>query len=275
MTSNTVVSMLRRSLKIKQIGFAGTLDPLAEGVLPIGIGRATKLIDYLNNEKSYIGEAKFGEISTTYDREGEITKCKNAPKITKEEIIECLKKFEGETKQKPPIYSAVHVNGKRLYELARKNVSENEIEIPERTIFISKIELVDFDEENQSAKIYIECSKGTYIRSIINDLGIILKAGAVMTGLKRINSGGFKIENSVSPEEINIENVKDYLICPSKVINSVIYDINEMEFEKIRFGNSIKTYISDNKPIFIRYKNEIIALSKAENKILIPKKVFI
>jgi len=275
MTSNHVISVLRRSLKIKQIGFAGTLDPLAEGVLPVAIGKSARLIDYLNSEKSYIATAKFGEISTTFDREGEITKIENAPLIKIDDIISKLKNFEGETKQKPPIYSAVHVNGKRLYELARKNIKEEEIEIPERTIFISKIELVEFNEEEQCAKILIDCSKGTYIRSIVSDLGEMLNSGGVMTNLKRINSSGFKIENSILPDKINTDNVNAYLISPNEVIDSLTIEITEKEFRRIRFGNSIPTDITSEKPIFIKYEDEIIALAKTDKGLLIPQKVFI
>ena len=275
MSSNSVVSVLRRKLKIKQIGFAGTLDPLAEGVLAVAVGKATKLIDYLGCDKEYRAQAQFGFVSTTYDSEGEITEVENARLITKDELINALKSFEGMIKQKPPIYSAVHVNGKRLYEFARKNLTENDVLIPEREVFVSEIKLLNFDEGNQIAEIKIACSKGTYIRSIVSDLGKKLFSGAVMTKLVRTFSGGFCVENSVEPDVIDIENVHRYLIPVESRIECEIVDLNEEEFEKVKHGNSFFCSAVSVKPVLVRYNGEVCALGFINNGVLEIKKVFV
>ncbi len=275
MSSNSIVSILRKNLKIKQIGFAGTLDPLAEGVLPVAVGKATKLIDYLASVKSYCATAKFGETSTTFDSEGEITKLENPPIISVDDLKSVLTNFKGEIQQKPPIYSAVHYNGKRLYELARKNISDSDIEIPSRTVFVSNIKLINFDETNQSAEIFISCSKGTYIRSIVSDIGKTLNSGAVMTKLVRTFSSGLDISSSVSPQDINLENVDNYLIPVENLVDGVLFDINNDEFERVRYGNSIHANIVSDKIILIRYKNQIIGIGNVQDNLLTVKKVFI
>ena len=147
MTSHDVVSVLRRVSKIKQIGHTGTLDPFAEGVLPICIGKATRLIEYLNDEKAYIGTIQFGKSTTTYDIEGEGVNFSDK-KITLPQIEENLDYFRGEIEQTPPLYSAIKIKGKKLYEYARKG---EKIEIPKRKVFIEKLEVLNFDEENQQS----------------------------------------------------------------------------------------------------------------------------
>lgn len=275
MTSNAVISVLRKNLKMKQIGFAGTLDPLAQGVLPVAIGKATKLIDYLDSEKAYTATAKFGEISTTFDCEGEITALQNPPVITVEDLKSVLVNFKGAIRQKPPIFSAVHVNGKRLYELARKNITEFDVDIPERTVFVSDIKLIDFNETNQTAQIHISCSKGTYIRSIVSDIGKALNSGAFMTKLVRNYSSGFDISNSAYPEDINIENIYEYLIPVEDVVDGTLVDINDAEFERVRFGNPVATDVVSDKLILIRHKNQIAGIGTVQNNLLTVKKVFI
>ena len=149
MTSHDVVAVLRRLTKIKQIGHTGTLDPFAEGVLPICIGKSTRLIEYLADDKEYLATVQFGSNTTTYDLEGDIVENFNK-KITKTELLAELENFKGEISQLPPIYSAIKVNGKKLYEYARKG---EDVEIKPRTVVISKIELKSFDENTQSAQI--------------------------------------------------------------------------------------------------------------------------
>ena len=166
-TSHDVVAILRRITKIKQIGHTGTLDPFAEGVLPICIGKATRLIEYLDDDKAYIGTVQFGKSTTTYDIEGEDVNS-SEKKVALEEMEEALSSFCGEIEQLPPIYSAIKVNGKKLYEYARKG---EEVKIEPRKVNIYRLELINFDYEKQTAELLIECSKGTYIRSIANDLG--------------------------------------------------------------------------------------------------------
>ena len=177
MTSHDVVGCLRRVTKIKQIGHTGTLDPFATGVLPICIGKSTRLIEYLEDDKEYLATVQFGKNTDTYDLDGEVV-ATFEKKVSEDDVRIALKSFEGEISQLPPIYSAIKVNGKKLYDYARAG---QEVEIKPRTVFISKIELVEFNQENQEAKVLVACSKGTYIRSFAYDLGQNLGCGAYLS----------------------------------------------------------------------------------------------
>ena len=201
MTSHKVISILRKITGIKQIGHAGTLDPIACGVLPIAIGKCSKLIDYLPTDKSYKVAMYLGKVSDTYDTEGNITET-NFRKITLAEIESILPIFRGDVEQIPPAFSAVHYNGKRLYELARQG--KIPADIPSRKISIYKNELIDFDYENQILRLDVSCSKGTYIRTIVNDIGQELGCGAVMFELIRTSSAEMLLENAISVVTNNI-----------------------------------------------------------------------
>lgn len=271
-TSHDVIHKLRKALKIKKIGHAGTLDPLAEGVLPVAISYATKLIDFLPEDKEYIADFKFGYTSLSYDAETELEKFSD--KIaTLDDVENILPEFFGDIKQRPPIYSAIKVGGQKLYELARNGVSE--VEVPERTINVSKIELVNFDENTQTGKILIACSKGTYIRSIINDIGQKLGVGAVMTSLVRSKSGGMSVENSVNVNDItDVDVAQKYLINLDKVFNFASVEIDDVELERVKNGNSIRRNISDGFA-FIVYNSEIIAFAEISSSKVKIKKVFL
>lgn len=271
-TSHDVINKLRKALKIKKIGHAGTLDPLAEGVLPVAISYATKLIDFLPEDKEYIADFKFGYTSLSYDAETELEKFSDKT-ATLEDVENILPEFFGDIKQRPPIYSAIKVGGQKLYELARNGVSE--VEVPERTINVSKIELVNFDENSQTGKILIACSKGTYIRSIINDIGQRLGVGAVMTSLIRSKSGGMSVENSVNVNDItDVDVAQKYLINLDKVFNFASVEIDDVELERVKNGNSIRRNISDGFA-FIVYNSEIIAFAEISSSKVKIKKVFL
>ncbi len=271
-TSHDVIHKLRKALKIKKIGHAGTLDPLAEGVLPVAISYATKLIDFLPEDKEYIADFKFGYTSLSYDAETELEKFSDKT-ATLEDVENILPEFFGGIKQRPPIYSAIKVGGQKLYELARNGVSD--VEVPERTINVSKIELVNFDENSQTGKILIACSKGTYIRSIINDIGQRLGVGAVMTSLIRSKSGGMSVENSVNVNDItDVDVAQKYLINLDKVFNFASVEIDDVELERVKNGNSIRRNISDGFA-FIVYNSEIIAFAEISSSKVKIKKVFL
>ena len=273
-TSHDVVSRLRKALKIKQIGHTGTLDPLAEGVLPVAIGKATRLIEYLDEGKGYIASLQFGKVSDTYDTEGNVTDFSDK-KVQKEEIINALAKFQGEIEQIPPAYSAVHYNGKRLYELAREgNVPAD---IPKRTVFVEKIELVEFDEQSQSAKIEVECSKGTYIRSIVHDLGQELGCGAVMFGLLRTRAGKFTVDNAVRLDDItDLTAAEKYLHNPVEVLSYKSYRLTAEELDKVKHGQWIVTKDYDeNEIVCLVYNNKLCAIAQKSEDKLLTKKVFI
>ena len=201
-TSFDVVKYIRKSLvskfKIKRIkvGHAGTLDPLATGLLIICIGRQTKQISiYQNLTKTYTGKFKLGETTPSYDAESEVNKTFNYDHIKENDIINLSQKFTGKLMQKPPVFSALKKNGKRMYEYAREN---KKIEIQEREINIREFEIIKFT--NPYIEFKITCSKGTYIRSIANDFGEKLNSGSYLSELRRINIGEFSVLNALQIE---------------------------------------------------------------------------
>ncbi len=272
MTSHDVVAKLRRVTGVKQIGHTGTLDPFAEGVLPICIGKATRLIEFLKDDKEYIATVQFGANTDTYDLEGVITYESNK-KVVQTDVETALKNFEGEIYQVPPIYSALKVNGKKLYDYARQG---QKVDIQPRKVFIKKIELLNFDSENQSAEILISCSKGTYIRSIAYDLGENLGCGGHLIKLIRTVAGNFKIQNSCQLETFDTsENVSKKLINPLDIIDLPKLNINETEHSKVLLGQHFfNTILKNNGIIILVYNNCVSAIAeKTENKIQV-KKVF-
>ena len=205
-TSFDVVAKLRGILHIKKIGHTGTLDPNACGVLPIVIGKATKAIDYIeNHDKAYEAKLVLGKTTDTYDSDGEILE-ESDIRITKDEFEKELFTFLGKQKQIPPMYSAKKVDGKKLYELAREG---KVIERKPSDIEIYDIKLLSFS--YPEAKIYVSCSKGTYIRSLIHDLGQNLGCGACMTELLRTNACGYSFDNSFTLSEIESYRDEDRL----------------------------------------------------------------
>ena len=276
MTSHDVVSKLRKISKIKQIGHTGTLDPMATGVLPVAIGKASRLIEFLTEDKGYIAKLQFGKISDTYDIEGAVENYSDK-KVTQQQVQAGLQKFRGKIEQIPPASSAVHYKGKRLYELARQGQIPEDI--PSRTVFINVLELLEFNEEEQTALLKIECSKGTYIRSIINDLGMELGCGAVMTELKRTKSGLFTIDNAIALDMLtDREDVEKYLINPVEVLSYKCYELTEFEYQKIIHGQSLLTkQFDDNEYVLLVFDNNLCAISQKDDKSqkLITKKVFI
>ena len=272
LTSHDVIGHLRRITKIKQIGHSGTLDPFATGVLPVAVGKATKLIEYLDDDKEYIATIQFGKTTETYDLEGEVTQVFDKI-VTEIEVLEKLKEFEGEILQTPPIYSAIKVNGKKLYEYARQG---QDVEIKPRKVFISKIELQSFDYENQVAKVVIACSKGTYIRSIAYDLGKKLGSGGFLSALERTKAGRFFVENAINLDDLKeISDVCKYLINPTQVIPFTCHTLSEAEKQRVSHGMAIGNFGYKNLDIvFLIYSGRIYAIGMVEQDKILVKKVF-
>ena len=273
MTSHDVVGILRRITKIKQIGHTGTLDPFAQGVLSIAIGKATRLIEFLEDDKEYLAEVSFGVETDTYDCDGEPVS-KSDLKVDEEQILEGLKSFRGEISQLPPIYSALKVNGKKLYEYAREG---KEVKIEPRNVTIEKIELKSFDKENQKAKILIKCSKGTYIRSIAYDLGKLLGCGAHLSELIRTQAGALEVENSIQLDDIkNAQDVEKKLINPLDMINFPQIEVDEEEQKKVLMGQFLpnKSQLKDNDFLILVYNKNISAIAQIKDNQIRVKKVF-
>lgn len=202
-TSFDVIAKLRGILKMKRLGHGGTLDPMAEGVLPVFAGRAAMACEMLpDHDKVYEGGFKLGISTDTQDITGTVTENKGYTPIPREEIEDALGNFRGNIMQIPPMYSAVSVDGKRLYELARQNIT---VERKPRPITVYSLELTEYDEEKGEGKLIISCSKGTYIRTLISDLGDFLGTGAVMTSLVRTRACGFDISDCVTFEQLQAE----------------------------------------------------------------------
>jgi tRNA pseudouridine55 synthase len=203
MTSHDVVARVRRILGIKRVGHTGTLDPMATGVLPICIGSAARIMEYLDIDfKTYRCKVLLGKITDTQDIWGEVLEERSASDIGEQQIIEAFSKFHGIIEQKPPMYSAIKVNGKKLYEYARKGET---VEVKTRKICVKKLTIENIDIHNQAEKTVeftVQCSKGTYIRTICQDVGEILGCGATMAALERTESGRFTIADSVDLEKL-------------------------------------------------------------------------
>lgn len=271
-TSHDVVAYFRKLLKIKKIGHTGTLDPFAEGVLPICIGNSTRLIEYLPDDKAYLAFVQFGKATDSYDIEGNVI-FQSDKKVAKEDVEQALKKFEGDIEQLPPIYSAIKVNGKKLYEYAREGKS---VEIKPRKVTIYKIELKNFDYDNQVAQVYVECSKGTYIRSIANDLGQVLGCGGFLTRLIRTKAGKFLLENSKKMEDFSSkEIVENNLIEPISMLNYETYSLNDSEKIDISNGKPLlNKSIKNAENLILVYNDCIKAIASSCDGCIKVKKVF-
>ncbi len=236
-TSFDVIAVLRKKLGQRKIGHMGTLDPMATGVLPILLGETAKFQIYCQkNDKRYIAKMHLGITTDSLDITGKIiTNVKSD--ITKETLEKNLKKFIGNIKQIPPMFSAIKKDGKKLCDLARKGVI---IERDPRSITIKEITLLDFDEKNQNAVIEVLCSKGTYIRSLCSDIGKELGTGAVMTDLIRKQSNGFDISQSITLDKIkelpSEEIIKNYLL-PTDSLFKNIGKVNISDAQEKRFKN--------------------------------------
>ena len=216
MSSFDVVRIVRKVACEKKVGHTGTLDPEAIGVLPVCLGKATKIIDYImNDKKSYKVKFKLGVTTTTYDLEGEILSESDTSNITVEETLEAINKFKGTYNQVPPMYSALKKNGVRLYELARKGI---EVEREGRPITIYDIKDIEINLPYISMEV--TCSKGTYIRSLCYDIGEELKVGACMTELRRTETSCFHERDSINIKDLTSENIHNYIISIEDALKS-------------------------------------------------------
>ncbi len=267
-TSFDVIAKLRGILKIKRLGHAGTLDPMATGVLPVFVGKATRACDIIpNNEKSYTADFKLGVITDTQDSTGTVLQSFEK-KSCSADIISVLDDFRGEIKQLPPMYSAVSVNGQRLYDLARQGI---EVERQPRTITIDKIELQSFNEESQTGRLFISCSKGTYIRTIIHDIGQKLSTGGIMTGLVRNSSSGFKLDECFTLEQMQDMKEKGTLQQALIPIDRAFESYDEIHLSDVQtrmYKNGIKLDLNrvkhnTDKDIFRVYSHDNIFLGIA------------
>lgn len=263
-TSHDIVNKIRKIYNIKKVGHIGTLDPNATGVLPILIGHATKLSNYLmEHDKEYIATIKLGERTETGDIEGKIIKTQPVKNYSEEKINNALKSFVGKQIQTPPMYSAIKVNGKKLYEYAR---SGETVEIPTREIEIFHIELIRIELPEVIFKV--SCSKGTYIRTLCEDIAKKLGTVGYMKELKRTKVDKFCIEKSYTIEEIekNKENVKIISIEEILQENDKI-DLDDNELTLFLNGGRIKV-TNSNGLVKVYNNNKFIGTGMVQNNIL-------
>lgn len=221
LTSHDCVAKIRRMLKMKRVGHGGTLDPAATGVLPIAVGKATRLLQYLPAQKAYHARIRLGVRTATDDLAGEVIEMQPASEVTLAQIEALLPQFTGKIEQIPPVYSAIQRGGKRLYELARKG---EVIEVPVRTVEIYRIEILGwYPGEFPELEVAIACGSGTYIRAIARDLGAILNVGGTLARLTRTHSCGMKLSESLTLEQIEIQHQQGTfsLIPPELALNNL------------------------------------------------------
>jgi tRNA pseudouridine55 synthase len=241
-TSHTIVNMIRRLYNTKQVGHTGTLDPIATGVLPVMVGRAVKASEYLTAEdKGYIAEMQFGIVTDTGDITGNIIS-QDSTIPSYETVKEAVKSFVGTIKQTPPMYSALKINGQKLVDLARKGI---EVEREAREIDIKSIVLEPIDEQIGKYRLNVECSKGTYIRTLCTDIGEKLGCGAVMTSLCRTKSGNFDIGNSYTVEQLEkmTEAERISLLCPIDALFSDVEEIKLSQFFEKLAKSGLEIYV--------------------------------
>lgn len=211
------VSILRKTLNIKKVGFAGTLDPLATGLLILAVSKATKLLDLFHQlPKKYEADICFGKTSDTYDLAGEILVNNKAQQFSKKDLESKLKKFLGKQNQTVPIYSAKKVQGQKLHKLARQGKL---VKLPKNKIEIYSLQILKF--KYPYLKLEVECSAGTYIRSLASDLGQIMKTGALLTDLTRIAIGDFQLKQAVALDKVNKQSLEKHKLDVQEIITSL------------------------------------------------------
>ena len=285
-TSFKAIRKVKNILNIKKIGHAGTLDPLAQGVLPIAIGKATKLIPYINKDlKKYIFTIKWGSQTSTDDSEGRILfESDNLPNLN--EINQKIKNFLGNIKQTPPKVSAVKVNGQRAYKLTRQ---DKDFKILPKNVFVQNLQVINHDITETSFKI--ECGKGFYIRSLARDLAIDLKTFGHITSLERVKVGKFDKETSILLDDLIKIVQRHKLINCIKPTISMLDDIlayeilDQKDLEDLSFGRSIKideiklkksqSKPLDKKLIFLSNKGDIVSIGKLIGNLFKPDKILI
>lgn len=281
MTSFDCVSRLRRILHTKKIGHSGTLDPNVDGVLPICVGQATKVVEFLMaSGKQYVGELLVGQATTTQDLDGEVVAQKpvTAP-ITEDTIKQAMQELTGDIVQIPPMYSAIKVNGKKLYEYARAGKT---VERPKRHVHIARFEMMasNYDEKKQQQRIrfVVDCSKGTYVRTLAYDLATKLGYPGVMSSLTRTKSGGFELDQTLS-----LSDIQDAM--EARILDRYVYpmdyalqsyphlELTEAQWKKVQNGGWLSGLNTQEPEIALTYQGEVKALYQAKDRLYKPLKM--
>lgn len=270
-TSQDVVSKLRGVLHTKRIGHGGTLDPMATGVLPVFVGRATRAVEFFEHaEKTYETVVRLGITTDTEDVTGTVLQQQEVA-VTEQQFLEILDQFRGEIQQIPPMYSALKINGQKLCDLARKG---KEVERKPRTITIHKLECLSFD--GQTARLRANCSKGTYIRTLCKDIGQALGCGGCMESLRRVVAGSYTIDEAIPLAEL-VESVdpEKYLLPVDSIFTQYpAVTLTEKQALRCRNGNSFSIELSDGTYRAYDRAGEFLMLAKVEDKVMSTIKSF-
>lgn len=271
-SSAFILNKLKRLLpRGTKIGHAGTLDVEAEGVLPVAIGEATKLVRFLMDaSKEYFFTIQFGAETTTLDREGEIIAQTNN-KVSEEECHEVVAQFLGQITQIPPIYSALKIAGKPAYALARAG---KEVSLAPRQIIIHDLCCVNYNTSLQQASYITTCSKGTYIRTLASDIAKSLQNLGFVIELRRLRVGKFDIKKAVSAEDITLENLSAILEVPETILDDIlVLDITPEEATKVRYGQVIELQAQDGL-VWLRFDHKLLAIGEVNNGRFVSSRVF-
>lgn len=270
-TSQDVVSKLRGVLRTRRIGHGGTLDPMATGVLPVFVGRATRGVEFFEHaEKIYEAELLLGTITDTEDVTGRVLE-KRTVSVTREELEDILSRFRGEISQIPPMYSAIKVNGQKLYDLARKG---QEVERKPRKITIFSLECLTFD--GRAARLRVHCSKGTYIRTLCKDIGEALGCGGCMAALRRVQAGEYDLSQAVTLETLTgCENPEKYLLpVDSLFAKYPAVTLTPNQEKRCRNGNAFSVTLPEGQYRAYSQSGEFLMLAAVEKGTMTTVKSF-
>ncbi|HEV3473231.1 MAG TPA: tRNA pseudouridine(55) synthase TruB [Actinomycetota bacterium] len=271
MTSHDVVDRVRKALKTKKVGHAGTLDPDATGLLLIGVGKATRFLTYAQSgPKRYVADARFGIVTTSQDASGEVVRTSDGT-VTSDHVRGALAAFTGEIRQLPPMVSAVKVGGERLYAKARRG---EEIERAPRTVTIHSLELVAFDASAQTARLDVSCSGGTYVRTLIHDLGEALGVGAHMTALRRTEIGGFSLSDALALDDVATSRLLPLheAVRPLPKIKLGAAHARDVGFGRALPGD-IGPDLDDGARAAVTFDDELVAVYRRAGDHLVPDRV--
>ena len=269
-TSRDVVNVVSKALGTKKVGHTGTLDPLATGVLVLCVGKCLKLVELLtNHDKEYVAKIRLGLETDTLDITGNVIKKVDVPNQSKEDVKKALKSFVGKIEQEVPKYSAIKVNGKKLYEYARAGI---EVKLPVRQVEIYDLDLIS---DIQANEFVIKChvSKGTYIRSLVRDIGLSLGTVATMVELERIKLGNFSLEDAYSLQDVKEGNYR--LLNPVDVLDLPKVIVDEKLEKKIKNGQVLKKFFDEDMAMIINHEQELIAIYQKKDEDLVkPYRMF-
>ena len=278
-TSRQAVNHIQKIVKPAKVGHAGTLDPLATGVLAVCIGRATRLVPYIQNyHKTYIAQFLLGKQSDTDDITGDVIDVSVQQTINQSDVEQLLPQFRGKIQQIPPQFSAIHIQGKRAYELARQGT---QVDIPAREVEIFQLELIEFDYPEMTLKM--QCGSGTYVRSVGRDIGELLNCGAVMTELIRTEIGTYNVSEAISLDEITKDSWRDFLQPPETAVSALPrINISTAACHEISHGRKItaeeELLLPPETTVALFTTNNklaALALYHPEENLLAPKNVFL